>query len=203
MRKSYLSHKEKVHGEKRIKKSRNGPKALRFLRPKKHKGRQLKILGHKGVYVCDYCGFSKPSRQKMHNHMRFMHTLDHVKYFCDFCPDKFFFDKYELRIHVEQHFKFKEFSCTKCRYTTKRKAVLDVHIRTHDRERCPICKKLVNNVKTHIKGVHRSSVDCKICGKTLQTKTCLKVHMNAFHIMSQKCSICKDQKLYSKSDLRR
>jgi len=168
---------------------------------------------------CEECG---KKVKNIEEHVRVEH--DKVKNLpCDIC-EQLFLTKAKLNAHKKKHLQQKEickqcgaavmnmrqherfvhekdlpFKCDEPGCETKftsncglKKHMESVHQML--REECPICQKLVTNIKNHTKIVHDKVRDhqCPECHKFFQTKTHLQNHVKRVHLgIREQCPECE------------
>lgn len=120
----------------------------------RHNSMHHKELGHDCSVLCDICGRSIASKNKLKFHMR-THTGD-KPYPCPNCKKKFG-KKEQLKIHERVHTGEKPFECSFCLKRFAQLAPYKYHIKTHTGDRshvCMICKKAfisLSNMKIHMR----------------------------------------------------
>ena len=155
------------------------------------------------LHFCDKCPktFTKKSYLTRHT----MITHDKVGRFqCDQC-EKYFYGKYELKVHQDLHAKVRNFQCQLCpmafatnRYLHRHEAqVHQIGIEKYLKFPCPQCdKKLPNNfeVKRHMAQSHGGErpYPCPKCDKGYLCPSDLERHILTIHegIKPEVCDIC-------------
>ncbi len=138
----------------------------------------------------------------------FPSTSQSRPFLCDVCG-KGFKGKVDIRMHVRNHFRYKDYKCDikNCNKVFRTKQYLNFHQETHIEGKsftCPICLKQFKNkhlLKKHHKYTHETTrkfqcLKCKKVFKTIaQLKTHEKIHDDS---MDFECDICtKKFKVYS------
>ncbi|KAK3085749.1 hypothetical protein FSP39_008122 [Pinctada imbricata] len=159
-----------------------------------------KLLIHKEIhgndrpYTCDTCGkcFKQLSQMKNHQiiHEEVKNAGSEEKWYnekkCAICK-RVFANKKCLDKHIQAvHGKDKPFACTFCSYTSARKAMLQLHIRTHTQEKpCEICGYSCgdhNSMRRHrMRHSGQKPYKCKLCPYTCIQAISLKMHMKNKH----------------------
>ena len=118
---------------------------------------------------CTKCNKSFNTRRGLHDHDRNIHAEPSEKYKCTKC-DKLFKNNNLLYNHVRYvHSEVRAFSCAICSKSFPLKQGVAVHIRT----------------------VHRTSLDCAVCGKNCSDRESLAKHTNTHkHQNIFKCLKC-------------
>ena len=146
-----------------------------------------------GPCICDLCGKLFRNLQSIRNHMRHQHLKIPAPCFpCELCS-KVCNTRTRLVEHVNQvHLNIKTYSCDVCDYKTAQVKCLKWHKKNHaPKTECPICSKLVSNLKRHSRchnkaytsnnAKHYEKVPCNVCGKVMM-KHHLKRHLNMIHV---------------------
>ena len=149
--------------------------------------RHLKSQHSNARPVCQQCGKSFPSYEKLLTHMSF--ELNRTP--CELCGK--IFSGSNLKKHIKhKHSSEKSIECDKCKqsfrpYTfSKHKCFRE---KEPPKEICIICGKRVLNLNAHINRIHEFYKDqCRVCGKILQ-KDCIKSHMKT-HEEKKTCQLC-------------
>ncbi|KAK3731788.1 hypothetical protein RRG08_035452 [Elysia crispata] len=156
----------------------------------------MEIHSDSKPYTCDVCGKGFKQVSQMKNHQ-----VTHVKanskevgqyWFnakkCDVC-DRVFANSKCLKKHKEVvHGNYKPFQCTFCNHTTARKAMMELHMRTHTGEKpfkCDICKYTTgdhNSLRRHkMRHTGQKQYRCTLCAYTCIQSISLKQHMRHKH----------------------
>ncbi|RUS88333.1 hypothetical protein EGW08_003904 [Elysia chlorotica] len=147
-------------------------------------------------YTCDVCGKGFRQVSQMKNH-QVTHVKDNSKevgqyWFnakkCDVC-DRVFANSKCLKKHKEVvHGNYKPYECTFCSHTTARKAMMELHMRTHTGEKpfkCDICKYSTgdhNSLRRHkMRHTGQKQYRCTQCPYTCIQSISLKQHMRHKH----------------------
>ena len=160
---------------------------------------ELPVLNHEGPFICDFCGKIYLSRDPLRIHLKTFHTKAQV--YCDLCPNSYHL-KYNLRIHLQKTHLKNFYVCDVCGFNSFRKFPLKLHIKIHQpKVKCPICDKLVTDIKTHKLRVHPAKNKlyiCDVCGFTAGYKSTLEQH-KTIHEPKVKCPICHRLVIHIKS----
>lgn len=120
----------------------------------RHNSMHHKELGYDWSVLCDICGKSLSTKNKLKYHMR-IHTGD-KPHSCTQCS-KQFSKKEQLKIHQRTHTGEKPFECSFCNKRFAQLSPYKYHIKTHTGERrhvCIRCKKAfisLSNMKIHLR----------------------------------------------------
>ncbi|XP_057661581.1 zinc finger protein 37-like isoform X29 [Diorhabda carinulata] len=131
----------------------------------RHYSSSHKELGYDYSVVCDICGKTIATRNKLKYHLR-VHT-GYKPHVCQVC-NKGFSKKQELKIHERIHTGEKPFTCSFCGKKFAQLAPYRYHIKTHTGERshiCLICKKgfiSLSNMKIHMKNCDQSNIKIEV-----------------------------------------
>ena len=155
------------------------------------------IKNHQKTHLtvtCKICR-KKIDGNLMKNHVKLCLNKSGVQrtFLCDLCPNSYHL-KSHLWIHIQKtHLKIKLYACDVCGFESAHKSALKLHKKKHDpKVKCPICEKLVNNVKSHKRNVHPAKDQfyvCDVCGYKSAHKSGLKLHKK-IHDPKVKCPIC-------------
>lgn len=164
----------------------------------------VEVLSNKGndgfsanPHTCSFCQKAFKSRYRLRMHIEGVQCKTR-KRFCDLCP-KYYFTRNAIRGHMKSVHGKKRFACNICDYKTAAKNTFKRHKVTHAiKVECPICKKPIAELKSHIRNTHTAKVQCSICRKLMNRST-IPRHMKT-HV--QKCKTC-DEVCTDKEDLRR
>ncbi|GFR59697.1 zinc finger protein 813-like [Elysia marginata] len=167
-------------------------KNLRIHLWKKHK----EIHSESKPYTCDICGkgFRQASQMKNHQVTHVKSSTKEVGQYwfsakkCDIC-DRMFANSKCLKKHKEVvHGNFKPYKCTYCDHTTARKAMMQLHMRTHTGEKpfkCDICNYSTgdhNSLRRHkMRHTGQKQYRCTQCPYTCIQSISLKQHMRHKH----------------------
>lgn len=146
-------------------------------------------------YTCKVCGQSFKQHSQMCNHVTIHKRATDKKLDkwytnkqCEICSRTFANQKC-LRKHIEAvHNKMKPFVCQFCGHAASRKAMLDLHIRTHTGEKpfkCDMCDYETgdhNTLRRHrMRHTGRKPYKCQYCGYACIQAISLKTHMKNKH----------------------
>ncbi|KAJ8302895.1 hypothetical protein KUTeg_019291 [Tegillarca granosa] len=172
-----------------------------------------KLLVHKEVhsserpYTCDVCGkgFKQFSQMRNHQMIHSEHQSDDPnKWYknkeCSVCKRQFANQK-SLAKHIQAvHSKIKPFICPFCGHAAARKAMMQLHIRTHTGEKpykCDVCQYTTgdhNSLRRHkMRHTGQKKYQCQYCGYACIQAISLKMHVKNKHPGSKGvfcCNIC-------------
>ena len=136
---------------------------------------------------------------------------------CHVC-NKFFLSKHSLAKHLRTHKSIEGHECDKCnkKFTASRdlkKHIDIVHLNKKEmyKKECPICHTRVQQLKTHIRFIHRNEAKsceynnvCPKCDKTFSNDYKVKRHIQTVHegVKNWQCTICP-KRFSEKKDLGR
>lgn len=151
------------------------------------------MIKAEGKWTCDKCGTKLSTRNVLLRHLKLQH-LKAPFLFCDLCPYSYK-RKSSLVCHMSKHMKSKPLLCHICGFSTIYKKTLDRHSLIHnEKSKCPICFKLVSNVKKHMDQTHFTEksvkVFCTICSLAF-TQRYISRHMEG-HKKTFQCSKCNE-----------
>ncbi|CAG7824873.1 unnamed protein product [Allacma fusca] len=139
-----------------------------------------------GSNICEHCGKKCQNGQILRNHLASFHTGD-FKYFCDKCGVGLVSTQ-ALRRHMLTHISERNFQCTYCSSTFKRKDHLINHERRHRAElthMCGVCGKrfaVREGLRQHELNFHgQGEFVCPTCKKTFKSISYLRHHVWATH----------------------
>ncbi|CAL8358457.1 unnamed protein product [Lota lota] len=125
-----------------------------------------------------------------------MHIVGERPYLCKLCG-RAFSSKGNLRNHQTVHHGiFKNTACDVCGKNFACQSALDIHYRTHTKERpfiCTTCNRRFStkgNLKQHML-THQMRHHCRTCGKTFSSSSALQIH-NRTHTGEKpfSCTVC-------------
>ncbi|KAK7481719.1 hypothetical protein BaRGS_00027092 [Batillaria attramentaria] len=156
-------------------------------------------------YTCDVCGkgFKQLSQMKNHQIIHEEHRQGgkNVNWFtskvCHIC-NRVFANSKCLKKHVEAvHSKVKPYVCQYCDHTTARKAMMELHLRTHTGEKpfkCDVCPYATgdhNSLRRHkMRHTGQRQYKCQLCSYTCIQTISLKTHMRNKHPNAEGIHIC-------------
>ncbi|XP_041376519.1 uncharacterized protein LOC121388997 [Gigantopelta aegis] len=146
-------------------------------------------------YTCDICGKGFKQFSQMKNHQVIHEGRDPksssswygVKQ-CKTC-ERWYANKKSLQKHVEAvHHKVRPFTCPFCEHTAARKAMIQLHIRTHTGEKpftCNVCQYSTgdhNSMRKHrMRHTGQRQYKCKYCSYSCIQAISLKSHLRTKH----------------------
>ena len=155
---------------------------------KKHQKMHLKM-------TCKICS-KKIDGNLLKNHVKLCLNESGVQetFLCNLCPKSYHFES-DLGMHKQRtHLMNKPYVCDICGFSAAYKSDLEQHMKKHQpMVKCPICHKLVTNIKRHKFNVHEMKKKfyvCDVCGLKSSYKSTLKKHKK-IHDPKVKCSICR------------
>ena len=161
----------------------------------KHK--HMRVV-HQGYFNCTLCprnSQSSFSTEKFFNeHKELKHSEKSLPYketfTCNKCR-RTFEKKASMIYHVEtRHNEEGPFVCDHCGKTMLTRSVLRMHEkRVHNPKPCPICSKVVKNMRIHNLTTHTDNsmlkVKCETCGRGFKDTPSLKSHEMSLHIKTR------------------
>ena len=128
--------------------------------------------------ICPHCAATFSRAGNLNAHIRYAH--EKIRYDCHLCDESYTF-KRPLKLHIER-----------------------VHEGKSNSKKCPICKRLVVNVKRHVDQVHEKITPhiCDICSAKFPQKHKLEMHVRTVHQGERpyECQFC-DSKYTTKQNL--
>ena len=179
--KSSLKEHKKIHSIK----TKPCPKCDKLFHTTAHVSDHMKkIHSSQKIHKCQECDFTTNSTRTLQRHINFVHEKPGRNYKCTYTGClKTYTQPAHLRRHLEIHKYGKRFKCNDCPYSCSDPYNLKKH---------QLCK--------HTTG---TSVNCRICGKTLKSHFSLPRHMKVHEeTKKEMCQICG--KLFrDKGDIRK
>ncbi|XP_069114095.1 zinc finger and BTB domain-containing protein 24-like [Argopecten irradians] len=160
-----------------------------------------RLLIHKEIhssdrpYTCDICGkgFRQFCQMKNHQTIHEEHQDDDSKKWyrrkeCNICKRQYANQKCLLK-HIEAvHNKIKPYVCPYCGHSSARKAMMELHIRTHTGEKpfkCDHCQYVTgdhNSLRRHkMRHSGQKPYKCQFCGYSCIQAISFKMHMKNKH----------------------
>ncbi|XP_038220327.1 zinc finger protein 260-like [Zerene cesonia] len=139
-----------------------------------------------GALLCEICGQYCPSATSLRGHIK-SHT---TKYRCKICNIVRHSRQHVLEHHALVHAGCtREYSCKECDFTTKKRTVMQRHVKMHASNEKHTCHKCGRSFKSReILRVHTSRHDdknryhCDHCNRTFIYKSVLHKHIRSVHI---------------------
>ena len=134
------------------------------------------------LYGCDVCELSYASKSALNDHKK----IHEPKVKCPIC--------HKLVTNVKKHKRNehprKDKLCDAYEFKSARKSRLEDLKKIHEpKVKCPICHKLVTDVKKHKRNEHPHIYVCNVCSFKSTKKSCLEQH-KLIHEPKVKCLIC-------------
>merc|ERR1712013_203644 len=141
------------------------------------------------LYHCEICSESFIYENVLNTHLESHRQL----YKCKHCESSFN-NESALKEHNQTHMAQDDFKCEKCGMTFRRQEELEDHKRIHvqtvkqSENECSKCGKVYSNMsklRRHDWRSHRT-VDCSICGLSIESREQITNHRKTEHNMSKK-----------------
>lgn len=150
----------------------------------------LTIHNDNRIFTCEICSQNFATKSSVRGHMR-IHSGE-KRYKCDVC-DRAFTESSTRRKHRMTHFGGKRkiypstssFTCEYCGKVLRRQYNFKKHLKLHtdgdktgtQRQRCPVCNKLVKCLTTHIKNHEKiPNIKCDLCDAMFKNSRSFKKH---------------------------
>lgn len=160
------------------------------------------LLRHFGTHYkkfsCETCqqkfSTSKDFKRHQQKHRHGFYATELFKGFeCNTC-DRSFLTELGLYNHISNHTNRSIFHCDICGKTFRGKETFRVHLQSHLKVFCPICKHLLakHRLKQHV-DLHSSTAafPCNACGKKFPTHNHLYNHTQVLHKVEKcQCDFC-------------
>ena len=181
------------------------------------------MLDDQGRYVCNICDSTFKSKDNLNRHIVKHDGTKDFK--CIYCPREFYFQRdlnvhlkqshfeskkvvcgvcdadFTTNSALKKHFIAKhmgmarKFDCDKCKLIFKTKGALNIHQRTHTKEKpfkCEICSSAFSQkviLQRHMKNIHNENIyECEWCKETFEKQLHLREHWTECTNLRNRCS---------------